>query len=155
MIQANRYPRRASLRGCWKCVPLLALPFGILFSEAWLQTNILRNHYKIQELTVEQRALEAEIKELSDGRDRLSRMERIDAQAPRLNLVKPLPGQKIVINGSTAYARADSTLEGYGGSAITDGTPVRLAMLKPPTAQLDFIELDVALPPMDGLPGTD
>lgn len=150
MSQGNRYRRRASLSGWWKCAPLLALPFGILFSEAWLQTNILRNNYRIHELTLEQRALEVEIKELSDGRNRLSRIERIDAQAPRLGLVKPLPGQKRIVGETTVLAVANPDL---GETNVRE--PTRLAMSAPSNRDLDFLELEIDLPPMDGQSGTD
>lgn len=155
MSQGSRYQRRASLGGWWKCAPLIVLPFGILFAEAWLQTNILRNHYKIHELTLERRALDTEIKALSDGRNRLSRIERIDAQAPRLGLVKPLPGQRRIVREPATLALASPALDKLSAGAPAAGGSARLAMSELPVREPGFLDLKVALPPMDGLSGTD
>ena len=155
MSQGSRYPRRASLSGWWKCAPLLALPFGIFFSEAWLQTTILRNHYKIHELTLEQRALETEIKALSDGRNRLSRIERIDAQATRLGLFKPLPGQMRIVRERATLGPASPALDEISVGAPAAEGPTRLAMSELSSHERRFPELEAFLPPMDGLPGTD
>ncbi len=150
MTQGNRYRRRASLSGWWKCAPLLVLPFGMFFSEAWLQTNILRNNYKVYELTLEQRALETEIKALSDGRSRLSRIERIDSQAPQMGLIKPLPGQRRILRETVVLALSNPALEEQDA-----GGPTRLAMSNPDPRTSGILDLEVALPPMDGLSGTD
>jgi hypothetical protein len=150
MIHGNQYRRRASLSGWWKCAPLLALPFGMFFTEAWLQTNILRNNYKVHELTLEQRALETSIKELSDGRSHLSRIERIDSQAPRLGLIKPLPGQRRILRETVVLASSNPLLEEQDA-----GAPTRLAMSNQSLRKSGILDLEVALPPMDGLSGTE
>jgi hypothetical protein len=150
MSHSNRYPRRASLSGWWKCAPLIALPFGVLFFEAWLQTNILQNNYRVHELTLERRALETEVKELSDGRNRLSRIERIDAQAPRLGLVKPLPDQRRTVGESAAVALSSTVQD---GGVVEEAS--RFAMARPSSLESRRLYLEDALPPMDGLAGTD
>ena len=139
------------MSGWWKCAPLIVLPFGILFSEAWFQTNILRNNYRIHELTLDKRALETEINVLSDGRNRLSRMERIDARASRLGLVKPRPGQTRIVGETVTLALANPSPNEVGIA----GESTRLAKLEPFGGKRNLVELDVVSPPMEGLSGTD
>ena len=85
--------RKASLRGWWISLPLLLPPFIVLFSEAWLHTQILRNQYQVNTITQSTRALQGRIDVLLEDHHRLVRMERIYAKAPDLGLVEPNPGQ--------------------------------------------------------------
>jgi hypothetical protein len=94
--------------------------------------------------------LETEIKELSDGRSHLSRIERIDSQAPRLGLIKPLPGQRRILRETVVLALSNPVLKDQDA-----GGPTRLAMSNPAPRTSGILDLEVALPPMDGLSGTD
>ena len=94
MISTRTRPlRKASLRRWWISLPLLLPPFMVLFSEAWLHTQILRNQYEVNSVTQSTRALQGRIDALLEDRHRLVRMERIYAKAPDLGLVEPNPGQ--------------------------------------------------------------
>lgn len=86
-----------SLRGWWKALPFLFLPFAVIFFEAWLHTQILQNQYKVNGLSGEIRQLEERLHVLREEHHRLGRIERMTAKAPDLALVAPKPGQIIVI----------------------------------------------------------
>ncbi len=85
--------RQATLQGWWKVLPLILLPFGVLFFEAWVQTHILKDQYEINRLSTEVRALETSLAGLRQEQTYLVRMERMAAKAPDLGLVMPNPGQ--------------------------------------------------------------
>lgn len=89
--------RRATLAGWWRGVPFVIVPFAVLFSEAWFRTGILTNHYRLNELTVEMRDVQARIQELRVEESHLTRLSRIDSAAPDLGLIPPSPGQVVVI----------------------------------------------------------
>lgn len=89
--------QRASLRGWWKGLPLLVMPFSMIFGEAWLRTQILNNDYEVNALNQRIRALEGRLESLRDEQVHLVRMERITEKAPDLGLVEPDPGQIVVL----------------------------------------------------------
>ena len=93
----TRPHRKASLRRWWISLPLLLPPFMVLFSEAWLHTQILHNQYEVNTVTQSTRALQGRIDVLLEDHHRLVRMERIYAKAPDLGLVEPNPGQIVEI----------------------------------------------------------
>lgn len=90
----------ATLSGWWKGLPLLMLPFSVLFSEAWMRTQILSSHYEANELSEQIRALEARVEALHDDQVNLIRLDRIDEKAPDLGLVEPQPGQIVLLRSS-------------------------------------------------------
>ncbi len=85
--------RRASLSGWWKYVPLLAVPFLVIFAEAWMNIELLGHHYHANELSTQARQLRSEIETLRDQRHNLERLERIYAEALEFGLTEPDPGQ--------------------------------------------------------------
>ena len=91
-----------SLRGWWKALPFLFLPFAVIFFEAWLHTQILQNQYKVNGLSGEIRQLEERLHSLREAHHRLGRIERMTAKAPDLALVAPKPGQIMVIRPEAA-----------------------------------------------------
>ena len=101
--------RKATLAGWWKVLPLIGLPFGALFFEAWVQTHILKDQYEINQLSGEVRALETSLATLRHEHTYLVRMERMEAKAPDLGLVLPNPGQIEEIASADAV-RAPFTL---------------------------------------------
>ena len=72
---------------------MLAVPFLIIFAEAWLNIGLLTNHYRASELSAQTRQLRSEIEILRDRRHDLERLERIYAEALELGLTEPNPGQ--------------------------------------------------------------
>ncbi len=93
--------KRATLTGWWKSVPLLLLPFSILFTEAWLHTQILAREYEQNDLREVLRKTDGQIDVLRDASHELNRMERMERAAPDLGLLPPAPGQVIEIHAST------------------------------------------------------
>lgn len=93
IFHRGRRPRVGSLRGWWKALPLLALPFSVVFTEAWLQTQVLTLQYRANRLKHEIREVEGNLDSLQDRRHDLVRIDRINAKAPDLGLGVPNPGQ--------------------------------------------------------------
>ena len=89
--------KKASLRGWWKGLPLVVLPFGILFAEAWMRTQILAHNYEAGEMRKSARELESRLEKLQDEESHLMRMSRMEEAAPELELVEPAPGQIVVL----------------------------------------------------------
>ena len=101
MRRSAERTKRANLRGWWKGLPLLVMPFSMIFGEAWLRTQILNNDYEVNALNQRVRSLEARLETLRDEQVHLVRMERITEKAPDLGLVEPDPGQIIVLVAGT------------------------------------------------------
>jgi hypothetical protein len=57
MHRMSAKKQRRILRGWWKWVPVLAIPFSILFFHAWINLQILRADYVLRELNAEARKL--------------------------------------------------------------------------------------------------
>ena len=64
----TRPVRKASLRRWWISLPLLLPPFMVLFSEAWLHTQILLNHYEVNTLMQSTRAIQGRVDVLLEDR---------------------------------------------------------------------------------------
>lgn len=93
----SRRIRKASLRGWWKMLPFILIPASVVFVEAWLQTQILRNNYESSHTLRELRESASIVDSLRDRRHELGRMERIHSGAIDLGLIEPGPGQIEVI----------------------------------------------------------
>lgn len=93
IFHRGKRSRTGSLKGWWKAMPFIALPFSVMFSEAWLQTQVLTLQYQANELTQEIRDVEGSVDSLQDKRHNLVRIDRINAKAPDLGLGVPNPGQ--------------------------------------------------------------
>ena len=111
---ARRVHRKTSLRGWWRVLPFLLLPFGVFLYQAWLHTEILANQYEVNDLTVSIRETRDMNRDLSDAKYHLERMVRIDEKAPDLGLMEPKPGQLIFIVPSDG-----EQLDRSGGPART------------------------------------
>lgn len=93
-MRKSRYSsQRASLKGGLKFIPFLLMPFAVLFSETWLQTQMLVNGYEQNEISEETGTILERIDELEDRKAKLHRMTRIEQSAPRLGLIEPAPHQ--------------------------------------------------------------
>lgn len=97
MRRSAERKKQASLSGWWKGIPLLVMPFSMIFGEAWLRTQILNNDYEVNALNQRVRGLEGRLETLRDEQVHLVRMERITEKAPDLGLVEPDPGQIVVL----------------------------------------------------------
>ena len=95
---ARRAQRKVSLRGWWKVLPFLLMPFAVFSYQAWLHTEILANQYEENDLKVSIREIKNANRDLSDSKYHLERMARIDEKAPGLGLMEPKPGQLIFIS---------------------------------------------------------
>lgn len=93
----SRRHRKVSLRGWWRVLPFLLLPFLVFSYQAWLHTEILANQYEANDLIVLIREAEAANQDLSGAMQELEGIKRIDAKAPDLGLVEPNPGQRVLI----------------------------------------------------------
>lgn len=102
--------RRGNLKGWWRYLPFILVPFGLLFTEVWLQTQILNNEYRKNALRLQIRDAQAELDELSDEIRELARMERVLERAPDLGLVPPDPGQVVEIHTAGESAEKQQVL---------------------------------------------
>ena len=93
----NERKRKASLRGWWKLLPFILLPSLAVFFEAWVHTQILKDHYEASALLKELHSVRDASDLLRDRHHHLERMERIHYQAIDLGLIEPSPGQIEVI----------------------------------------------------------
>lgn len=93
IFHRGKRSRPGSLKGWWKALPLLMLPFSVAFSETWLQTQVLTLQYRANQLSYQIRDVEGSLDSLQDERRDLVRIDRITAKAPELGLVVPNPGQ--------------------------------------------------------------
>ena len=94
---SRRRPKGAGLRGWWRSIPFLMAGFGLMFVFTWLETQRLDNEYVAQELTEEISEVKARIRKLYEQRHHLNRLERMEHEAPSLDLIEPNPGQIILI----------------------------------------------------------
>lgn len=115
--------RRGSLSGWWRYLPFVLVPFVLLFSEVWFQTQILNNEYRKNTLRSNIKRAEARVDALHDEIRELERMERVLQHAPNLGLVPPDPGQIIEI-----LADGDNPLE----TRVVAATPLLASPLPKP-----------------------
>ena len=107
----KRRTPRATLKGWWKYLPFVLVPFGVVFSEAWLRTEILEGNFRLGEMTEKKREVQEEIRALRVEESELRRLSRIDSAAPDLGLVAPAPGQVIVIELDTDWVEDEPVFE--------------------------------------------
>ncbi len=117
MAARKRKIRRATLRGWWKPLPFLLLPFCVLFAFASLEGRRLQTEYDIIDLITKIRAVNLEIGILRDERRELNRIELLDERAPSLNLVEPDPEQRVVLPKETIRA-ALRVVQDYSGTVL-------------------------------------
>lgn len=86
--RGRRSPRRR-LKGWFKWLPFLLVPFGLLFAETYLRTQRLNNDYEINALGNEIEKALATIDSLKTKRAAMESLNLIDARAPELGFVEP------------------------------------------------------------------
>lgn len=113
--------QRRSLWGWIKWVPVLAIPFSILFFHAWLNIQILRADYVLRELNAEARDLSEQLSDTGIAETIHEDPEVLAARATLLDFKKPEPGQREIIRGSLP-----ESLEGNGFAVASSGAaPLR------------------------------
>lgn len=85
--------RREVFRRWWKWTPALAAWFFVLFFEAWLNSERLKNDYEYWRLMQEFRGVEAEMRTVQVDEAALETHARLDARAAELGMCNPNPGQ--------------------------------------------------------------
>ncbi len=90
--------QRRMLRGWFRWIPVLAIPFTVLFIHAWLNIQILRADYVLRELDKESKVLQGQLDHAGVVQSVQQDPEILAAQADRLEFVPPKPGQREVIS---------------------------------------------------------
>ncbi|PCJ60075.1 MAG: hypothetical protein COA73_08580 [Candidatus Hydrogenedentota bacterium] len=127
MAVRKRKIRRATLRGWWKPLPFLLLPFCTLFLFAALEGRRLQTEYDIIKLITQIRAINIDIAHLKDERRELNRIELMDEQAPSLDLIEPNPEQRKIIS-EAVVRKAMKIVESHTESAISAPAPQRTVL---------------------------
>jgi cell division protein FtsL len=83
---------------------IIVIPVSGLLVETWLNLSILAFDYENDELSKELERAQAHIETLRARIAELERMERIDAEALELGLVKREHNQLVIVNGSPGEA---------------------------------------------------
>lgn len=84
--------RQATLKGWWKALPFLLLPFGAFLTETWLHTEILTNGYRDWDLRGEIRVLKENIVQLEGDLSGKTNVGTIDQQAKDRGFERPQKG---------------------------------------------------------------
>lgn len=97
MRRRTREQQRKVLHGWMKWVPVLALVFGVLFADTWLNTQIRANDYEYSRLKRCMAQLGKDLDTLRVEEAGCATLARLETAAPDLGLVKPEPMQIEVI----------------------------------------------------------
>ena len=120
-------------RGVFRWLPILALPFCMLFFEVWLQLHIYQNDYEKARLAEEMQQLEEQIDALQSREADLQAFGRLESYIPELDMVAPQRSQITVIlpqepeseagPEGLAYARLEQERDARGAGAPASATP--------------------------------
>ena len=89
--------QRRMLRGWIKWIPVVAIPFSVLFTHAWLNIEILRADYVLRELDKESRLLQEELRRAGIDQSDQEVLEILADQALEMDFIDPKPGQQELI----------------------------------------------------------
>jgi hypothetical protein len=98
--------RRVRLRGWFKWVPFLLLPFSLLFTEAYLRIQRTNNDYETNRINDELERINTSIDELKTRKAAYDNLEYLDARAAELKFVKPGPNQVEIVKPAGAAPTA-------------------------------------------------
>lgn len=102
-MSLNSWPRQRKLLFQWVWwAPVLAVVFGLLIGDAWLNNETRNNDYKFTGLRSRIRKLEARLRDISATKAELQTMNRLSRQAQRLGMVKPDPNDIATIRYDAA-----------------------------------------------------
>ena len=80
--------------GHWlRWLPVLLLPFSMLFVDTWLNTERINKDYRVNELKMRRNELQDELDALLNHEAELVTMKHIESQAAGMGLGPPKPGQ--------------------------------------------------------------
>lgn len=99
----------------------------MMFSFTWLETERLHNEYRAIDLTREIRHVKEAIGQLRSERHRLSRLDRMEKEAPELHLVEAKPGQIKIV--SVDREKLHALLTSHPASPESEGVHTRSAYL--------------------------
>lgn len=97
MYKSRSKKDRGVLRGWIKWVPVLAIPFSILFFHAWINIQILRADYVLRELNAESRKWADRLESTDIAKTFHEDPEVLAERASLLEFVQPTPGQREII----------------------------------------------------------
>lgn len=112
--------------GAWlRWLPVLLVPFSMVFVDTWLNTERINKDYQVNELKMRCSELQEELDALLNREAELVTMKRIESQAPGIGLGPPKPGQI-----RTIYYRPSQgpPTDGAGTTAVgclSEDRPVR------------------------------
>ena len=105
--------QRRMLRGWIKWVPVIAIPFSVLFTHTWLNIQILRADYVLRETDKEVKKLQEELRYAGVVQTVKQDPDILAAQAARLGFVPPKPGQRELIDYNPAKLMSQSPDDGF------------------------------------------
>ena len=118
MHSFTKKSHRRSLRGWIKWVPVLTLPFSILFFHAWINIEILRADYVLRELNAEARDLAEKLSHSDIAETIHEDPEVLASRAALLEFVQPDPGQRELIRYEPASLIGHREEHGYEMAAL-------------------------------------
>jgi len=86
------------MRAMLKWIPILAMPFSVLFFDTYINVKVRINDYRMFSINKQRRALEQESCTLEAERAWHGSMSLIGERAPNLGLVEPNPSQIQVVH---------------------------------------------------------
>lgn len=99
---------RARLRGWFKWVPFLLLPFSLLFTEAYFRIQRTNNDYETNRINKDMDRINASIDELKTRKAAYDNLDYLDARAAELHFIKPEPNQVEILHPAGAPPEAPS-----------------------------------------------
>lgn len=146
MKRSTMKKRRRVLRGWVKWVPVVAIPFSILFFHTWLNIQILRADYVLREL-------DSEAREWADRLNHTGVAETIHEdpamlaeQAEQLAFVQPSPGQREMVYYDPTVPLVAPEDANFAVAQRVDGNQVDLGT----TESLADQAISVPAPTVDG-----
>lgn len=97
MKRSSMKKQRRMLRGWVKWVPVVAIPFSILFFHTWLNIQILRADYVLRELDSEAREWSERLNNTGMAETIREDPNMLAEQAEQMAFVQPSPGQREMI----------------------------------------------------------
>jgi len=97
MKRSSMKKQRRMLRGWVKWVPVVAIPFSILFFHTWLNIQILRADYVLRELDSEAREWSERLNNTGMAETIREDPNMLAEQAEQMVFVQPSPGQREMI----------------------------------------------------------
>ncbi|HPO13049.1 MAG TPA: hypothetical protein PLI09_06355 [Candidatus Hydrogenedentes bacterium] len=157
----SRHRQRAALYGWIKWIPVLGIPFSLMFFDAWLNIATRNNDYDFARLSNQVRTLTGELEKARAQKAENENLEDLAAKAPNLGLVEPGPNQIITMRWDGkwrerpgeipfALARAQGTIDTM--AAIPATGPVPLVIPAPDPAASGAANIPLASPPVSPSP---